>query len=157
MPDSPYAGIVRIAPDPPAPKPEVKTTLSCTKCCALMEMDNLSASETPKEAFDAIFPTLYSWHASLVIFTGIVVIGERRKITSGMHPTPREDNYGQTFADWIVENGLGTITASEETLNAKSGNHVRVWIWKVNTEKLAELWREHMERLSKIQFDRMSS
>lgn len=145
MPDSPYVPLhnvqVRVEPDPPARK-KVVTILHATHCCALGEIDNLSASETPKAAFDAILVYLFGNEKPFVIFSGVVKIGADKKITSMFHPTPREDNYGQAFADWIVENDLGTVMASPEAVNPSGGNTVRIWTWTVNHTKVSEMFRQ---------------
>lgn len=139
MPDSPpqHPNV----PDPPEVKPKMKTTISATKCCGVLEIDNLSASETPGEAFDEILCPLAFNTAPLVIFTGIVKLGDGRTGVTFFHPTPRVDNYGQTFADWIKEKELGKVMTTFEVLG-KTMNTIQMWVWKVNRDKIKAIYKE---------------
>lgn len=43
---------------------------------------------------------------------------------------------GEQLANYIVEKGLGEVTASPEAINPNTGNRIRAWIWKVDHEAL---------------------
>lgn len=105
--------------------------LTTTKCCGLDEIDNLSHSNTPFDALMNLRPefiegarwTLYP--RPFVMFTGVVdrVVND--------HASGRLDNYGQAFADFIVEQGLGQVVASPARVS-HSRNTLQVWIWSVD-------------------------
>ena len=63
---------------------------------------------------------------ALVVFTGVVV---RRRSDQFSN---RGDNYGQAFADLIVKEGLGDVTAGPTAENPNTSNTVRAWIWRLD-------------------------
>lgn len=135
-------GHIRVSMEPaPSPDPpiRIKTTASTTKCCALLELDQLSAAPTPEEALQDILYSIGTNRTPFIIFTGIVHLPEGNSGRTGQHPTRRDDNYGKAFADLIVKEDLGTVTY-EEAVNQKTYNTVGVWLWKVNREKVNALW-----------------
>ena len=116
------------------------TTLSPTKCCGMLEIDNLAHSKTPEEALIALKTGLeegytdhrYGTHhypVPFVIFTTVT----KRKV--GDHSSRRLDDYGQAFASFIQEHNLGKIFSSEERKNW-TANTLKVWIWQPDYENL---------------------
>lgn len=103
------------------------TRLLSTRCCALGEIDYLSHSNTPEEAFCAIRSNLIFGKPAMVIFTGVV---ERRVAD---HASGRKDNYGKAFADYLTKNRLGTVYRGIRPVrNYHTGNKVKVWVWIPN-------------------------
>ena len=112
-----------------------------THCCALDEIDNLGLVRTAEEAVRNV-ANHYWPHArhglgeppSMLLFTGVT-----QRVRQDHTLSARTDDYGQAFADFIEENGLGTVSASDGVRNPKTGNTVKAWTWCVNWAKVYEV------------------
>lgn len=105
-------------------------TLNPTKCCGMLEINDLSTTNSPLEALRAISARLLAGYDHLgtpkpvpyVIFTGVT----QRVVRD--HASGRVDNYGEDFAVFLEANGLGPVTRSEARRNW-TANTIMVWIW----------------------------
>lgn len=115
-----------------------------TKCCAVGEINNLSHSLGPLGALVDLQESLRKGYVHyfkgktnhlkpFIVFTGVVT----RVIPD--HASRRLDNYGQAFADYLVSNGLGTVTQTPPQLNW-TGNDVVVWVWCPDYDRLFEFY-----------------
>jgi hypothetical protein len=122
-------------------------SLNGTKCCGVLEIDDLSTCSTPEKALIGIAQALrtgythrwgfvdesgdmkYNFPVPFVTFTGVV----KRKIND--HASGRKDNYGQAFADYLESNELGLVLDSYERKNW-TGNTIKLWIWHPDYDKL---------------------
>lgn len=50
-------------------------------------------------------------------------------------------HHGHHFAAYLVEQGLGVVTASPEAINPNTGHRIRCWIWNVDHAALTK-WCE---------------
>lgn len=126
-----------------------------TQCCGMREIDNISISsdaagnlrvdktaEQTLREFCAAVPRIVDYNDNarqkphlnfaLVVFTGVVV---RRRSDQFSN---RGDNYGQAFADLIVAEGLGDVTAGPTAENPNTSNTVRAWIWRLNVDAVRQ-------------------
>lgn len=128
------------------------TSLNKTKCCGVMEIDDLSAASSPEAALKALtsaiktgfehpdpwgFGGKKTFHVPYILFTGVIA----RKIPD--HASDRKDNYGEALATYIEQNNLGTVVRSLDRANW-TGNLLRVWIWHPDYETLLP----HLESLT---------
>ena len=113
-----------------------------TKCCGVLEIDGLSSCPTPEIALNNLayyFNEGRVPEAPFITFTGVVkksdldILGHAR--------SERTDNYGEAFARYIEENGLGTIVRSEPRVSW-SKNTIMIWIWQVDYSRLMPFLRE---------------
>lgn len=106
------------------------------KCCGVMEIHGLDCYTYvgPAKALLALKDQIldgnqYHKKVPFILFTGITKQGVASVSTT---PTPSYavayKDYGQEFADFLLENKLGTILASEEKENWTL-NVIRIWIW----------------------------
>jgi hypothetical protein len=110
--------------------------LFVTKCCGMLEINDLSTAKDPAAALQIIGPMLINGNRSVygkkvpfVTFTGVI-----RRVTPD-HASCRDDDYGQAFMDYITGNNLGVVTQSPEGRNW-TGNRLRVWIWQPDYDRL---------------------
>ena len=117
-------------------------SLNRTKCCGVLEIDDLSHCNSPEEALRSLAKDLrigYVHNSSFgeksnvpvpfVTFTGVV----GRAIPD--HASERMDNYGEAFANYLEHNGLGVVLDSYDRKNW-TGNMIRLWIWHPDYEVL---------------------
>lgn len=115
-----------------------------THNCAVFELEGISFVKTPEEMFkqswalvkrvDVDFPFLN--------FTGVTKRSFSRESSLHIGLDARTDNYGQAFADYIVNHGLGEIVPSGARKNW-SDNMVQLWVWIIDRAAC----REHMAML----------
>jgi hypothetical protein len=114
-----------------------------TSCCAMDDIDGLSAFEgKPEEAMidfcNSVEYTDYGGEKdfkpqNLYLFTGVIKQPSR-------HGKP-EPKYGSEFAAYIRRHKLGRVTPSIAKYNRNNHpDHVRAWVWAVNQESLKEWW-----------------
>lgn len=113
-------------------------TLHKTQCCGVAELNNLSSAEGPLDALKDLVEPLKNYLPAgcgiphppvFVIFTGTT------KTIDKKHAGGRCDNYGQAFADFLVNNSLRDVVASGERVNL-TGNTLRLWVWHPNYSHL---------------------
>lgn len=99
------------------------------RCCGLGEIDGLSYHPTdPEEALRDLFrtygrnPVLAHSH---LVFTGAVGL-------RNVHPPA----YSQGFAEYIVDNHLGTVVRAEGNRNPNSGRKVFTYVWALDHRRL---------------------
>lgn len=127
------------------------TTLHVTRCCGVGEIDNLSKSETPERALIVLYPQLMTGVAPappreyfgphrvpIITFTGVT----KRELRD--HVSGRQDDYGQAFAIYIRQNGLGRVIRTDES-KSWTGNTIRLWAWTVDYEALEKWGKEHIK------------
>lgn len=126
-------------------------------CCAIQEIMYLSHQKTAKESMVAFCkslwmrnqydygagkytatPALYRKVDAHYIFTGVV--GYRGKKSDKV-------TYGEKFAAFITENGLGTVAQSGISPNRKNHpNHkVKAWIWTPAPVKLKQWYLKYQK------------
>ena len=114
--------------------------LCSTKCCGVMEINNLSKVKSPLAALKAIAQTLkqgfdpknWGQHPPVfVTFTGVT------KRVWADHTSDRADNYGQAFSDFLTKHKLGPVVSSEERVNW-TANSIKLWVWHPD---YARLWK----------------
>lgn len=127
------------------------TELKPTTCCGLAEVDGLSQSKTPKDALMSIWRNLMDGQKNELVGRMhygrppfVLLSTVTKKVTAG-HGSDRKDDYGQAFAMYIIENGLGEITASGERTN-HTGNGLMIWIWEPDYEALV-WWKKDQDKL----------
>ena len=109
-----------------------------TRCCGLLELSGLCEFTTARGAMQSIAWAFNRQHLDrvpFIMFTGVVTNNEKDNQQINHAGSRRVDNYGQAFADYIVKNGLGSVTSSSTKRNW-SGNDIRVWIWELNWDRV---------------------
>lgn len=101
-----------------------------TGCCGMKEIDNLSHVALPADALRDIALPLHITKTTYAIFSGVT------KRTAPDHASSRMDDYGRSFADYLLSMGLGNVIQTNEALNLRSGNHLRVWVWQIDRDAL---------------------
>lgn len=121
----------------------MSTKLFGTCCCGVGELNNISHSRNPAEILlrvsrdlrdgfqDPKEPVFQAHPRPFIMFTGVV--GPVNNLSHAR--TSRHDDYGQTFANYIQAKGLGEITVTEPGQNW-TGNYLKVWLWRVDYNKL---------------------
>ena len=119
----------------------VKLELHRTKNCGVMEIDYLGQTRGPLDALTQVVDILKKLEGSiahhrpvLITFTGIT----QRWSEGHDHGDARYHDYGQEFSDFLMVNGLGTVTASQEVINW-TRNSIRLWCWAPNYKNITEL------------------
>jgi hypothetical protein len=116
-------------------------TVHSTQSCAIGELNGISTVNGPEDILRNIAGDLRRGvndqagrphQVPLLIFSGVV---ER---LCRDHASGREDNYGQAFASYILDNQLGSVVASVAGRNW-TGNLIQVWVWTVNYDNLFPL------------------
>ena len=104
-----------------------------TQCCGIFELSNISALPTAKAVVENASKSIAGWlgedfsrKPAFLMFSGVV--GDRKKIYEDCFHANRSDNYGQALADYIVANGLGTVSEVPPAQNY-NGNMLKVWLW----------------------------
>lgn len=102
-----------------------------TKNCGVFEIDLLSSEKDPQSAFlSAMFHILrVPVDFPFVTFTGVVKFAYTKE--SRLHARPRDDDYGEAFAQYILENKLGEIVRSGVRKNW-SDNDIQLWVWLID-------------------------
>lgn len=57
--------------------------------------------------------------------------------------------YGDKLANYIRKHQLGTVTSTRLGANPNTGNHIKLFVWKVN-EKALDRWINKMEDAEKL-------
>jgi hypothetical protein len=116
-------------------------TLQKTQCCGVMEIENLCHATTPLDALQRLKEPLREgfvdnrWgqhdchQVILVTFTAVT------KRVCMDHASGRMDNYGQAFASYLTEHGLGEVRLVKEVKNWTL-NTVGLWIWEPDYKAL---------------------
>lgn len=115
-------------------------SLNDMRCCGCMEIDGLASCSTPRVALANL-----AWYFKklpeipFVTFTGVV---ETSQLDNMNHArSNRTDNYGEAFAKYIEDNGLGSIIRSSPR-RSFSHNVIQLWIWQVDHTRLVPFLRE---------------
>ena len=116
-------------------------SVNTTRCCAMLELSNISALSTSKAVIEAAAKGVNEIGISpggserpFIIFTGVV--GMRHKKWDTSYHADRDDDYGEDLANYIRANGLGEIYDQIPEKRNYSGNMVKVWMWCPNYEEL---------------------
>lgn len=99
-------------------------------CCAIAELDDLSANDTPEGALEELI-TEEPGHLArkpFVVFSGVI----GRGIETG-EPLP---TYFWDFVRLIRNNNLGLVRVNRPRLNPNSGNEVSVAMWTPDMEAI---------------------
>jgi hypothetical protein len=116
-------------------------TVYSTRSCAIGELDGISTVNGPEDILKSIAPAIRlgvrdqignPHQVPFLTFSGVVERACRD------HASGRLDNYGQAFADYILDNQLGSVVASVAGRNW-TGNLIQVWVWTVNYDNLIPL------------------
>ena len=117
-------------------------SIAITQSCAIKELHNISVFPDAETIVKHVAKTVtahnnfYRANPAFLLFSGVTK-DRVRKYETWAHED-RSDNYGQALADYILANGLGTVSASQEAVN-HNGNTVRVWLWAPGLEGWAAL------------------
>lgn len=119
--------------------------LFATRCCGLFELEGISTMPNPETAFIEAMGQIRKLPAHIVppfiMFSGVTRLSDDAE--SAKHARQdRKDNYGQDLAFYLMVNGLGVVTSTEERKNW-STNHIKVWIWHIDHTKA----NKHFETL----------
>lgn len=120
--------------------------VSSTRCCGIYEIADISQLEGPAEVVKrslekmASYTGVFTSCPAFLYFSGVV--GKRVRVYSTTYHADRSDNYGQALADYIVEQGLGTVTAVPPAKN-HNGNMLGVWFWAPKWEVLKALHKAY--------------
>jgi len=122
-----------------------------TRCCGVLEIDGLSSHETPRAAMTSLIDRLRNRCTTMpvpfITFVGVVAYGKDESALDHAR-VRRFNNYGQEFADYIVQNDLGNVVESNVRASW-SGNTLKMWIWEPDYfnlwDHLDELERERVE------------
>lgn len=109
-------------------------------CCGARVLNNLSHPLTAEEAFVEFIRQCGRVDASgkpylpfaIVTFSGVTLRFQKD------HASGRMDDYGSAFANYIANNKLGSVVASDEVKNPASSNHIRVWVWTMDRDTVTK-------------------
>lgn len=113
------------------------------KCCGIFELNNISSVETPREVFEQAMWQIcrYAIDFPFILFSGVVQFANTQESHLHVGENPRRDNYGEAFAKFIEENGVGTVVRSDVKQNW-SDNLLQIWIWQIDRPKAYRLMNQ---------------
>jgi hypothetical protein len=108
--------------------------LRSTGCCGVLEIVDISRVKTSADVITGILRTLrentWSWGQPkpFIYFTSVPP-AERRKGDHATMEGGRQGDYGTELADYIEQEGLGTVIRTIEPRKNYTGNPIKLWIW----------------------------
>ncbi len=101
-------------------------TINSTSCCGLREIEGMH--KEPKEILLDVGRHRYEyWNSCALYFFTDTASGK----------------YGKMLAKYIEENGLGSITKSDNKRNPNSGRIIICWVWSVNKAKFKKWYEQN--------------
>lgn len=121
--------------------------LAQTQCCAIREINGLSRHPTPAAAMMEFCRQATAYNSTLpglITFTGVVACRCRKSRLVPPPPPLHKIGYGEAFAAFIREHGLGDVREGPIQINRQ--NHpthkVRLWSWAPAPRKLATWYKK---------------
>jgi hypothetical protein len=124
--------------------------IATTKCCAIMEIHNLSVHATPEEAMDEfcklnivtvpLFGPARNIPNAGSIYAFYLFTAACNKDGGPLYSSGKA--YGKEFANFIKTNGLGKVWESPVKHNKvfHETHHNQIWIWDVDHDALKTWW-----------------
>ena len=118
--------------------------IKLTKCCGLIEVHGVSDYDNPRAAMQRIASEILAFGCAGTCYEA----NKRRYIFSYLRPFvlftgvvrteyEKYPKYSQELADYILDNGLGTLIKTEDGTNWTK-NVLKVYVWKPNYPNLMQ-------------------
>lgn len=117
-----------------------------TGCCGMLEIEDISEKSTPEAVVDGILKTLHGntdgWKREkpFITFTSVEV----RKQED--HVGDIEPGYGRALADYIEQEGYGTVYRDVPLGTNYTKNVLKIWVWYPNYEALSRRYEMVRDR-----------
>lgn len=108
-------------------------TVHGTRNCGVFEIDGLSTMANSRDAFIEAMVRILQVPVDFpfVTFTGVTEFANTDESWKHVGSRLRKDDYGEDFAKFILDNGVGTIVRSGARENW-SDNKIQLWIWLID-------------------------
>jgi hypothetical protein len=127
-----------------------------TNCCGISEITSLSNHTTPEEAMvdfcKQVFGTYRQTGFGGLRRSNATYFYTYYMFTAAVYETGpySKRKYGQDFADFILNHGLGKVATIDAEVNfAFHADHkVQAWLWQPDRTTLAAWWTAHNQAIS---------